>query len=106
MRKENETLQKQETSLLALLFVSLSLLACSYSFRISWDDICPKCLKCLIAGTTSFILIHYPTLSEKFLTRWIEVASDRLPCLRKQERIPHICPARHIRTSSKRMNLT
>src|SRR6266567_3844366 len=40
------------------------------------------CLNCLIAGTTSFILIHYPTLSEKFLTRWIEVASDRLPCKR------------------------
>ena len=48
-----------------------------------------KCLNCLIgpaiAGTTSFILIHYPTLSEKYLTRWIEVASDRLPCVRNGE---------------------
>jgi len=45
MRKENEALEKQETSLLALLLVSLSLLACLYSLRISWGDICPKCLK-------------------------------------------------------------
>ncbi len=36
MRKENEALEKQETSLLALLLVSLSLLACLYSLRISW----------------------------------------------------------------------
>ena len=37
MRKENETLEKQETSLLALLLAPLSPLACSYSLRISWD---------------------------------------------------------------------